>query len=186
MEVTEARPLPLPRAYVTKAAFTALHTRTHRYVFKYVWGRTGGPQQIVEDITAEVYARAWEARERIAADERQATSFLLTIARNLIIDRARRRKTRGAVTNVENVTLTVDDAFDPEQTAQTTEQIATLLHLMDDLPDETREMLVLRYALGWPVARIAAHLDKTSNAVYVACHRAVKTLRARWPEGGTS
>jgi RNA polymerase sigma factor (sigma-70 family) len=64
----------------------------------------------------------------------------------------------------------------------TREQIAILWMLLSTLPDEVREMLVLRYILGWQVKQIAGHLALNENNVSVTIRRALKSLQRDWPQ----
>ena len=57
----------------------------------------------------------------------------------------------------------------------------TLLALLQRLPDAPREIVVLRYLLGWPVQQIAAYLDTSENNISAALHRAILRLRRQWP-----
>jgi len=81
-------------------AFAELYQRTHLVVFRYIYGLNGGPQQEVEDLTAETFIRAWKARQRFDGGEKAALSWLLRIARNLVIDAHRRTKVRGVEANL--------------------------------------------------------------------------------------
>jgi len=60
----------------------------------------------------------------------------------------------------------------------------TLVTALSALPVERREMVVLRYLLGWPVQEIAAHLGIAENTVSVTLRRTLNELRARWPSAG--
>ncbi len=42
--------------------FSAFYEWTHLSLFRYIYGLTGGPQEEVEDLTAEAFTRAWRAR----------------------------------------------------------------------------------------------------------------------------
>jgi DNA-directed RNA polymerase specialized sigma24 family protein len=46
------------------ASFRALYERNRLPVFRYIYGLTGSPQDGVEDLTAETFLRAWNARHR--------------------------------------------------------------------------------------------------------------------------
>src|SRR5689334_4070515 len=72
-------------------SFAHLYETTHLFVFRYVYGLSGGPAEEAEDLTAETYARAWKTSSHFRGDERAALGWLLRIARNLAIDLARRR-----------------------------------------------------------------------------------------------
>ena len=53
---------------------------------------------------------------------------------------------------------------------------------MADLPDEQREIIILRYLLGWRVNDIASHLGASENKISVTLHRTLSKLREKWTE----
>jgi RNA polymerase sigma-70 factor (ECF subfamily) len=161
--------------------FTRLYEETYLIVFRYVYGLSGGPLQEAEDLTAETYARAWKTRQGFRGDEQAARGWLLHIARNLAIDLSRRRKVRNMDESVP-IELLVDPSLTPEADVITREQITILWRMLGTLPEDTREMLVLRYILGWQVKQIAAHLDMSENNVSVVIRRALKSLQRDWPQ----
>jgi RNA polymerase sigma-70 factor (ECF subfamily) len=162
-------------------AFTRLYEETHLIIFRYVYGLSGGPLQEAEDLTAETYARAWKTRQRLPSDKNPALGWLLRIARNLAIDLSRRRKARDMDENTP-VELLVDPSLLPEMNVITREQIRILWQMLDTLGEEVREMLVLRYLLGWQVRQIAVHLGLNENTVTVTIRRALKSLQRDWPK----
>ena len=162
-------------------AFTHLYEATYLTVFRYIYGLSGGPLQEAEDLTAETYARAWKNHQRFNGDEGAALGWLLRIARNLVIDLSRRRN----VWNVDKETLVellADSQPGPEMDVITREQIAILWGLLSTLPDDTREILVLRYILNWQVKQIASYLDMNENNVSVTIRRALNRLQRDWPQ----
>jgi RNA polymerase sigma-70 factor (ECF subfamily) len=161
--------------------FARLYEDTHLIVFRYIYGLMGGPLQEVEDLTAETYARAWKAHHRFTGDEQAALGWLLQIARNLVIDLSRRRKTQDTDENI-SIELLVDPAQVPETDVITREQIAILWKLLGMLNTDVREMLVLRYILGWQVRQIARYLGKNENTVTVTIKRALTNLHRDWPQ----
>lgn len=161
-------------------AFGQLYERTHLAVFRYIYGLHGGPQQEVEDLTAETYMRAWKARHRFMGNEQDALSWLLKIARNLVIDIHRRKKVRGEETNLEEVMLATLEP-NPEEQVSMQDQFKALWISVNTLPPQHREMIVLRYVLEWPVKRIAAHLDMLENTVSVNLRRILNRIQRNWP-----
>jgi RNA polymerase sigma-70 factor (ECF subfamily) len=159
------------------ADFARLYEQVHLPVFRYLYGLTSGPQQDVEDLAAETFLHAWQARHHFHGDERAALGWLLRIARNLVIDRARRNRVRESTPDP-----LPDPLPGPEDTALVDEEQSALLAALQSLPEETREMVVLRYILGWKVNRIAAHLEIPENTISVSIHRALERLRCDWPQ----
>ncbi|MBL8162696.1 MAG: RNA polymerase sigma factor, partial [Anaerolineae bacterium] len=78
--------------YRSAETFTTLYERTHLIVFRYIYALHGEPQEDVEDLWLETYAKAWRSRHRFSGGEDAALGWLLRIARNLVIDRQRQRQ----------------------------------------------------------------------------------------------
>ena len=175
-KVLEAR-----QQYVSKDAFGLLYEETNRPVYRYVYGLIGGSQQEVEDITAETFLKAWDARKRFSGDRQQATSWLFTIAKRIVIDRWRKQKVRPQKVNIEDMIVIAGDAS-PEERASVMEQSQILVNLLYELTDEKREIVVLRYILNWSVNSIAEHLGKKPNTISVTIRRVLQELRDNWTE----
>ena len=160
--------------------FQRIYAHSHLIVFRFIYGLQGGPTEDVEDLTAETFARAWKSRRRFNGSEQAALGWLLKIARNLVIDTHRRQKTRGYAQDIEQYIIP-SDGPNPEDQAQVREQVKTLWMLLHTLPDQQREILVLRYMLGWRVQEIGLHLEIKENTVSVYIRRAINQLRLDWP-----
>jgi RNA polymerase sigma-70 factor (ECF subfamily) len=160
-------------------AFAHFYEQTHLIVFRYLFGLTGGPQEEVEDLAGDTYIRAWNARRRFQGDSDGALGWLLRIAKNLVIDSKRRAKSRPAKIPLEAIYLP-ETAPGPEAQLQDKEQVALLFELLEELPPEHREMVVLRYFLNWRVREIARHINRPENTVSVTLRRILNRLQARW------
>lgn len=164
------------------AAFRDLYEWNRLSVFRYIYGLTGGRQADAEDLTAETFMRAWQSRERFEGDAASATGWLIRIAKRLVIDEYRR--TLQASRNPPSVP---EAESTPEHAALADEQKRFLVRLLGELPDEQREILTLRYLLGWRVIEIARHMGASENNISVTIHRTLSKLREKWlaadPEG---
>jgi RNA polymerase sigma-70 factor, ECF subfamily len=165
---------------LNRDTFSRLYEKTYLTVFRFVYGFSGGPLQEAEDLTAETFVRAWNARQRFRGDEKAALGWLLQIARNLVTDLSRRRKVRDDVEDIP-VDLLVDPSL-PELDVITREQVTILWQMLGTVAEDVREMLVLRYILGWQVRQIAVHLGLNENTVTVTIRRALKSLQRDWPQ----
>ena len=161
-------------------SFQQLYASNHLILFRFIFGLYGGPSEEVEDLTAEVFVRAWKSRRRFRGSQQAALGWLLKIARNLVIDAHRRQKTRGFPQDIEQHHIPADE-LGPEEQLQIQEQVNTLWSLLHTLPDQQREILVLRYILGWRVQDIGHHLEMKENTVSVYIRRAIQSLRHDWP-----
>jgi RNA polymerase sigma-70 factor, ECF subfamily len=159
------------------ASFRALYELNCLPVFRYVYALTGGSQDDAEDLTAETFLRAWKARHQFDGEMDSAIGWLIGIAKRLVIDDYRRtaRATRNLPTDL-------DTEFTPEQIAIQDEQEKMLFRLVADLPDEPREIIVLRYLLGWRVNDIARHMGVSENKISMSLHRTLSKIREKWTE----
>ncbi len=159
------------------ASFRELYELNRLSVFRYIYALTGGSQADAEDLTAETFLRAWKARHQFHGEMNSAIGWLLGIAKRLVIDDYRR-----TVRATRTLSPDLDHESTPEQAAIQGEQQQILLRLVADLPDEQREIVVLRYLLGWRVSDIAQHMGASENKVSVSLHRTLSKLREKWME----
>jgi RNA polymerase sigma-70 factor (ECF subfamily) len=164
-------------AIASPARFRELYERNRLPVFRYIYALTGGSQDDAEDLAAETFLRAWKSRYQFDGDMDSAVGWLIRIARSLVIDNYRR-----SVRATRSLPADLMPEPTPEQTAIHEEQQKFLLRLLADLPEEQREVIILRYLLGWRVNDIARHLGVSENKISVSLHRTLSRLRERWME----
>jgi RNA polymerase sigma-70 factor (ECF subfamily) len=167
-------------------SFRDLYDRTHIIIFRFIYGLHGGPIEEVEDLTCDTFLHAWKGRDRFTGSEHDALCWLFTIARHLVIDDHRKRKK-----HLESKTLSLEsDQFKetwisthdtPEEQTVIREQLTTLWQLLQNLPDDKRELLVLRYMIGWQVKQIANYIKKEENTISVTIRRCLEQIRRDWP-----
>ncbi len=165
-------------------SFSGFYARTYLVVFRYVFGIHAGAASEIEDLTAETFMRAWKARKNFTGNEKDALRWVLRIARNLVIDTHRRQSLRGTQQSFEeHQDYLPSKAADtiPEAALLAKEQEENLLATLQRLPGDQREMIVLRYILGWQVKEIAAYLEMAENTVSVYLRRGLKRMRDEWP-----
>ncbi len=162
-------------------SFSALYEQSYSSVYRYVFGMQGGPVEDLEDLAAETFIRAWRARRSFNGDPDKAIGWLLCIAKRLVIDAYRRDRVR-----IQSETEATDDipgfGATPENTLLADERRQTLWNLLQCLPAEQREMLVLRYLLDWRIRQIGEYLQIPENTVSVTIHRTLVRLQRDWPQ----
>ena len=160
------------------ADFSELY-RTHlRDVYSYAYYRVGNHHD-AEDLTEQTFLQAYRHFERALAesDGRPLRPWLIRIAHNLAANHYRDRARRP------QSSLEETEPTQPARTLHTTEdlvegrdELARILDGVTQLPDERREALIMRFALGMDNREIARALDKTDGATKVLIHRAIKQL----------
>jgi RNA polymerase sigma factor (sigma-70 family) len=78
----------------------------------------------------------------------------------------------------ETQCFVVDAAPTPEAHAVRRDEVARVVRAMAGLPEQQREIIILRVAVGLTSEETAAALGMTAGAVRVAQHRALTSLRA--------
>lgn len=163
------------------AAFQDLYQQTHLTVYRYIFGLYDGPVQDVEDLTAETFVRAWKARRRFRGGSDAALGWLLRIARNLVIDSFRRHQRHGYAADISEHMIQSPIAS-PEESAVQKEHIGKLWLVLRKLNTQQREIITLRYLMGWQVKAIARYLDMKENTISVYIRRALQRIRQEWEE----
>jgi RNA polymerase sigma factor (sigma-70 family) len=116
----------------------------------------------IADLRQEVYVRVYQsAQERIPEN---AKRFLLTSARNLLIDMVRREQVVPieAVADLETLGVAID-AAGPDRVAMAREELRRLQAALDRLPPRSREAVVLAYVEGLSGQEIAARMGVTKS-----------------------
>jgi RNA polymerase sigma-70 factor (ECF subfamily) len=127
-----------------------------------------------EDLAQETFVRAFTHIKSFALD-RPLLPWLLTIARNLSLDRLRKHRPEH---NTEVVEAAADaDHGDPEQATANREQIRFLQAALKELPEPQREAIVLFHLEGLAYADIAAALGVPIGTVMTWLHRGRAILR---------
>ena len=168
--------------YASTEHFRQLYERAHLSIYRYIYSLHGGPAEEVEDLAAETFERAWKGRKRFRGDEDAATGWLITIARNLVVDAQRKRRQRTPPGAIDDLAHAAPAELVVEGHVLQDEQQQALLAALRTLPVQEREMVILRYMLDWPVKRIAAHYEMLENTASVKIRRALEHLRRHLPQ----
>jgi RNA polymerase sigma-70 factor (ECF subfamily) len=160
--------------------FQKLFENQYLAVFRFIYGIHGGSIEEIEDLTTTTFLRAWKSRRRFQGNQASANGWLLKIARNLVIDTYRKNRRRGVQYNIENQTIVSTENL-PEEQVAFEEKIQTLKKLLSRLPNRKKEIITLRYMLGWRVKDIAHHLEMSENHVSVLIRRTLKQIQDSWP-----
>ncbi len=136
--------------------------------------RLTGEQPAAEDVVQEALLRAWRNADVLTETRGSVRGWLLTVVRNLVIDRARARSARPREVPEAPDTVAVHHDH--------AEQVVDSVVVQDalaGLPEGQRVVLVELYFRGRTVAQTAALLGVAPGTVKSRCHYAMATLRRR-------
>jgi len=154
------------------AAFAELYRRCQPKVYRYIYFRVNN-EATAEDLTSEVFVRLVEHIRAYHHRGRPLLAWLYTIARNLITD-TYRRKDRTVELPLDD--FLVADAPDPSQTVHRSLEQDRLAHALDDLTDDQREVIRLKFFEEMDNSATARILGKTVGAVKALQHRGISAL----------
>jgi len=155
-------------------AFAQIYDEHVDIVYRYVFYKVGDPG-VAEDLTADVFAKAWERIDRFQWRNVPVQHWLLTIARNAVTDHWRSRKRMSSPLDMLGEASS-DEPLPEEHVARDLE-VETLGRALLKLPDEQRDVLILRFIEDLPHRDVAAILGKSVEAVRQIQSRALKALR---------
>ena len=156
-----------------QSAFALLVERYTGAVYNQAYRMLNNAQD-AEDAVQEIFLRAY-CRLNTYDPERRLITWLLTIGSNYCIDRLRRRRFNW---------LTLDDVVfwlpstrpGPERSAIEGERRAEVQQALQRLPENYRQVTVLRYWNDFSYQEIAQATGLTERAVKTRLHRARKML----------
>jgi len=156
------------------AAFASLYERHATAVHRYSLASVH--RSLAEDVTADVFARAWSSIGRFRGDGVPFRGWLFGIARHVVADSHRRRYRRPTTALAPEHEVIVDDPV-----------VERLQHLhlegvLGKLHRRHRRVIELKYFAGLSNEEVAAALGISSGAVNTLQWRALQQLRRHFTE----
>jgi RNA polymerase sigma factor CnrH len=163
-----------PESEAWTVEIEAVYRRDGRELWALFYAQCNDPDRAY-DAVQEAFARLQEQNGEIIRDAR---AWLVRVGRNWLRDVARRQ--RVAAKSSDGLDLLphveTDGRDDPRRQLEHGELLAQVREGLAHLKEEDREVLVLRYALGWSSSRIAKVLESSASAVDMRLSRARKRL----------
>jgi len=157
------------------AEFEELYKRHVRDVYSYAYYKVGNHHD-AEDLTEQTFLQAYRHFERAQreSDGRPLRPWLIRIAHNLAANHYRYRARRPQTPLEDDEPLAA--AHSTEELVAGRDELARVLEGVKRLPDDRREALIMRFALGMDNREIARALGRTDGATKVLIHRAIRQL----------
>jgi len=148
---------------------------------RYMYYKTGNLDR-AEDLAAEALTRGIESIEKFEDRGGTIGAWLFGIARNLL---ARERESDGRAEMVElEERFPAEEEEQPEKILLVELSHEELYEALSRLPDEQREVVLLRFMEGYDVKTVAQIIAKKPGAVRALQFRAVRALQKMYEPGG--
>ena len=157
-----------------RVAFATLYDNCVVPVYRHVYYRVPNLAD-AEDITQEVFIKAWKAIDKYRYTGASFMAWLTTIAHNLIADHYRARKKLTSLGEAEASDNTAEAS--PEAMVEVTLNRIYIRNAIFKLKKEKQKVILMRFIDGFSYGEIAKVLNKSEGAVRVIQYRALNDLR---------
>lgn len=148
--------------------------RIYRYVYYHVKDR-----MMAEDITEEVFVKAWKAIKSCKGRGRTFSSWIYRIAHNHIIN-SQRNKGKSIPMEMKGLIALSDRR---QEIGAKTDNYE-LTEILDELPLNQKQVIILKFIEGMSNSEIAKIMNKSEVAVRILQMRGLSSLRQRITTGG--
>ena len=151
----------------------SLYDRYHRGIYRYLYYRVGD-RQAAEDLTSEVFLRMLRFISGFHPPAALFQAWLFQIARNLAIDYHRKLGIRDHLPLDEDLAAGNSSLVGSIDHSLTSD---TLRQALQRLSSEQRDVILMRFIAGMPVAQVAKALHKSDDAIKGLQRRGLTALR---------
>ena len=132
---------------------------------------------LAQDLTATTFEKAWRARGQFQQKKAAFSTWLFTIASNVVRDHYRQQRPFADIT-----TLEIADAQLTEQVVQQKQALAKLGKLLATLPEREQEIISLKFGAELTNRQIARVMNLSSLNIGVILFRSLRKLRTEWED----
>ncbi len=154
----------------TRRKFGKLYDRYVEEIYRFIFLKVS-TTDIAEDLTSETFRKGWEVFQE-SPDMKNPRAYLYQIARNLVIDHYRTKKSHLSPEDIE----LVDDGKNMVDQATVNTEMEKVKTAMENINDTYKDVIILRYLEEMEISEVAKIMDKSEGAIRVLTHRALKTL----------
>lgn len=163
------------RAKTDSEAFGILYECYVNKIYNYIYYRVGN-QHDAEDLTARTFHRALNHIERYVNQGAPFSAWLYRIAHNLVAN-WHRDQSRRKLISLEDIKLIIQRRDGPDQMAEQREEKDQLLAIIQRLPSERQQLLILKFSQGLSNAEIGQVMGRSEGAIKSLYHRTLLSLR---------
>lgn len=152
--------------------FSKVYDKYADDLFKHAYFRVSN-REVALDLVQDCFTKTWNQvvkKEKII----NYKFFLYKVLRNLIIDYYRKKKS----VSLDSI---IDDGFEPNPISEDriidSAERENLIKLLQVLPDQYKDVMILRYIDGLSIKQISEIIEESDNVVSVRIHRGTNKLK---------
>lgn len=157
-----------------RSALAALYDATSGKLFS-ICLRVLRNRSEAEDAVQEVYLRIWAKADRYAVTGHSPMTWLITVARNLSIDRLRAKK--SSYVNLDSVGELVENRPGPEATSIAASEQRRISACFEELPSDRADAVRAAYLDGASYQALADRFDVPLNTMRTWLRRSLISLK---------
>jgi len=162
------------------AAFDVLYNRYFSRIYGYIRLQVASDED-ADDLTQQVFLQALAALPNYRIRSTPFAAWLFRIARNVVVDFRRRRRSTVAWDALPEIAQPASDE-DPEAAAVRRETALRVRALLADTDPAKREVLALRFTGELKIREIAHVLGRTETSIKTEIRRTLRALKERYDE----
>ena len=137
---------------------------------------------LAEDLTSAVFEKALTRLDSYRSDNASFSTWLFSIARNIVIDH-HRVKSRKIIISIEETFNVASEEISPEEEVIKKEELKRLDTYIRELSQQEREIISLKFGAELNNRQIAKILELSESNVGTTLYRAICKLRDKFKEG---
>lgn len=159
-----------------KRAFEQFYQANIDRIYRYVFFRVGRNVTVAEDLVSEIFMKALKNFHKFDPKISQS-AWIYRIAHNHLANYFRDQKKTVDIDDV-SYTLVGEDG---RQQLQVHEEEIRLYEALDQLEPDDRQLVTMKYLEGYSYKEMVKILERSTDALKVATHRAMKKLKLCFP-----
>lgn len=164
-------------------AFGELYECHAPAIFRYLFAHLDSRMD-AEDLTGEVFLKAWKSLSRYNERGVPFLAFLFRIARNILVDHYRRSNRQEDKTPEELDTFRKDGIAEPIEVVGSQMEHQHIMQTLANLRSDYQSVLTLRFISGFSPEETAQVMERSVGAIRVLQHRALAALRQELEKSG--
>ena len=149
-----------------ESLYQAYYSKVMGYIYSRIRNRADA-----EDICSDVFEKVQRKLPDFDPEKASVSTWIFTITRNTVIDHYRRSKP------TEELDENMSDSAELDESLLNSETLSELAGALRALPEELRDIIVLRYYDGKPLTEVAEIMGLSYGAVKLRHQSALAKLR---------